>query len=107
MPDPEVRKLYSLENGLPDHQITPEPVKEFMEEYGGYPAKLAVNPKHRVTWEKYFIPAQMKLPASIEPLSNKDVPGPIIQGYHISIEYSEEVDEHTLVCLGLQPLIDS
>jgi hypothetical protein len=104
----EVEKSYPLENGLPGHQVTPIQIEWFKQEYGRYPKKLAVSPKHRVTWEGYFIPAPMKLSASIDQLpGQEDIPGHIMQGYHISIEYREEVDEHSLVCVGLQPLIDS
>jgi hypothetical protein len=102
----EIEKPYLLENGLPGDQVTPVQIEWFKQEYGRYPAKLAVNPKHRVTWEDYFIPAPMNLTTSIEPLPMEDIPGQIMQGYLVPIEYDEKVDEHTLVCIGLQPLID-
>ena len=100
----EVDEKYHLENGLPDDQVTPEPIKEFYQKYGHYPAKVIVNPKNKVNWDQYLILIPTQLVPSITPLANRDIDAPIAQGYHIPIEYDKDVDEKTLICRGFATL---
>lgn len=96
----EVEEKYHIENGLPDHQVTPEPINEFYQKYGHYPARVIVHPKNKVKWDEYFILISTQLVPSTTPLTNKDFDAPVAQGYHIPIEYDKEVDEKTLICRG-------
>jgi len=82
--------------------LPPEPIKEFYQKYGHYPAKVIVNPKHKdkVKGGEYFIPIPIQLAPSITPLAIKDIDAPMAQGFHIPLEYDEEVDEKTLICRG-------
>ena len=96
----EVDERYHLENGLPDHQITPEPIKEFYQKYEQYPARVIVHPKNKVKWDGYFILIPTQIVPSTTPLANRDIDAHLAQGYHIPIEYDKDVDEKTLICRG-------
>lgn len=99
----DLEESYPLENGLPDYQVSPKPIKEFYQKYERYPAKVVVNPKHKVTWSEYLMPIP-KLPhPSLTPLprnKNTEDTQPLVQFYRIAIEYDNEVDENILVCRG-------
>ncbi len=96
----ETEEKYHLENGLPQFQRIPDAVHEFHQKYGHYPAKVIINPKHQVEWREYFMLTPTKLAPSIKPLENKDIEAPTVQGYHIAIEYDEEIDVKTIICRG-------
>ena len=100
----EVEERYPLEDGLPKFQETPKPVKEFHQKYEHYPARVIVNPKHKVKWSEYPMPFSIPLRPSPKPLeSNKDIEDaetPTAQFYRIAIKYDNQVDEKTLICQG-------
>ena len=99
----EVEERYPLENGLPRFQVNPEPVNEFYQKYERYPAKVVVNPKHKVSWSEYPISIPIPARPAQNPLENKDFEDaetPTAQFYRIAIEYDNAVDEKTLVCRG-------
>ena len=99
----EVEEKYPLEDGLPRFQETPKPVEKFHQKYGQYPAKVVINPKHKVSWNEYLLPVSIPPRTALKPLENKDIEDaetPIAQFYRVAIEYDNKVDEMTLVCRG-------
>jgi len=97
----EVEEKYHFEDGLPQYQISPDAI-EFSKKYGQYPAKVILNLKYKDIGSKCFIIFPTTHTPAIEPLGNKDIEAPIVQGYDVDIEYhdDEEVDEKTLICRG-------
>lgn len=102
----EVEEVYNIENGLPHYRIL-EAVIESHKNYERYPAKMILHPKYRDMGNASYIPFATNPVPAIAPLGLKDIDdAPIAKGYHVSIEYSEEVDEVTLKCMGFADLPD-
>ena len=104
----EVEERYPLEKGLPRFQETPKAVNEFYQKYQQYPAKVVVNPKHKVAWSEYLIPISRPARPALKPLEKnkdlKDAETPIVQFYRIAIEYDNEIDEEAIICRGFATL---